>query len=96
MEKAVSRVPTTKVVKLSQMLEEVGYAGLLQSIVLALELHDYHYHGPYPDIALSKLRDTEEDAIAVVGLVRGEEQRTRSSDQLGHSGLASRRNQHAE
>ncbi|AFA40071.1 Archaeal PaREP1/PaREP8 family [Pyrobaculum oguniense TE7] len=70
MEKAVPRVSTTKVVKLSQMLEDVGYAGLWQSTVLALELHDYHHHGLDPYIALSKFRDTDEVAIAVVGLVR--------------------------
>jgi len=35
----------------------------------ALNLHDYQYHGPDPDMALSKYRTREEAARAVVELV---------------------------
>ncbi len=69
-EKAVPRVPTTRMVWLSQMLEEVGHGGLSAWTDRALNLHDYRYNGPDPDLALSKYRSREEAAIAVVGLVK--------------------------
>ena len=68
--RAIPRVPTTRMVRLSQMLEVVGHAGLLANTSLALELHDYQYNGPDPDLAMSKFRDRSEAAIAVIGLVR--------------------------
>ena len=70
MEKAVPRVPTTKMVRLSQMLEEAGHYGFSAWTDRALNLHDYQYHGPDPDMALSKFRDRREAAAAVLGLVK--------------------------
>ncbi|WP_054854162.1 PaREP1 family protein [Vulcanisaeta distributa] len=70
MERAVPRVPTTRLVRLSQMLEEVGHYGLSAWTAVALELHDYQYNGPDPDMALSKFRDREEAAVAVVSLIK--------------------------
>jgi len=68
-ERAVPRVPTTKMIPLSQMLRELGYRDVSAWTNLALNLHDYQYHGPDPDMALSKYRTREEAARAVVELV---------------------------
>jgi len=69
-ERAVPRVPTSKMVPLSLMLEEVGYDDVVALTNLALNLHDYQYHGPDPDMALSKYRTREEAALAVKSLVK--------------------------
>jgi len=69
-ERTVFPVPTTKMVPLSQMLEEAGHEGILSDTSLALDLHDYQYHGPDPDMALSKYRTREEAAAAVKALLR--------------------------
>jgi len=68
-ERAVPRVPTTKMIPLSQMLRELGYREVSAWTSVALDLHDYQYHGPDPDMALSKYRTREEAARAVVELV---------------------------
>ena len=68
-ERAVPRVPTTKMIQLSQMLRELGYRDVSAWTNLALNLHDYQYHGPDPDMALIKYRTREEAARAVVELV---------------------------
>ena len=70
MERAVPRIPTTKMVRLSQMIEEVGHVGIPAWTSVALDLHDYQYNGPDPDMALSKFRHREEAALAVLGLVK--------------------------
>jgi len=69
-ERAVPRVPTSKMVPLSLMLEEVGYRDVAFITSHALNLHDYQYHGPDPDMALSKYRTREEAALAVKSLVK--------------------------
>ncbi|MGC9227688.1 PaREP1 family protein, partial [Caldivirga sp.] len=69
MEKAVPRVPTTRMKMLSQMLEGVGYLGVSFGTSTALDLHDYQYNGPDPDMALSKYRNREEAAVDVKLLV---------------------------
>jgi len=68
-EKAMPRVPTTKMVALSQMLRGLGYWDVAFITDRALNLHDYQYHGPDPDMALCKYRTREEAARAVVELV---------------------------
>jgi len=68
-EKAVPRVPTTKMLSLSQLLKELGYREVPAWTSLALDLHDYQYHGPDPDMALSKYRTREEAAYFVKSLV---------------------------
>jgi len=68
-EKAVSRVPTTKMMSLSRLLEELGYARLTYVTDRALNLHDYQYHGPDPDMALSRYRTREEAAYFIKSLV---------------------------
>jgi len=64
---AVSRVPTTKMRTLTNMLEELGHS-VLTGTLLALELHDYQYHGPDPDMALSKYATREEATIDIIRL----------------------------
>ncbi len=66
---AVPRVPTTKMKTLARMLEDVGYEAVSAWTSMALELHDYQYHGPDPDIALSKYTRREEAAADVLKLV---------------------------
>jgi hypothetical protein len=61
--KAVPRVPTTKMKSLSRLLEEVGHGGISLWTDRVLNLHDYQYNGPDPDMALSKYA-TREDAVA--------------------------------
>ncbi|ABO07692.1 PaREP1 family protein [Pyrobaculum calidifontis] len=68
-ERAVARVPTTKMLSLSQLLKEVGYREVPAWTSLALDLHDYQYHGPDPDMALSKYRTREEAAYFIRSLV---------------------------
>jgi hypothetical protein len=60
--KAVPRVPTSRMVVLSLLLEKVGHEAVAAWTSLALDLHDYQYHGPDPDMVLSKFRNREEAA----------------------------------
>jgi uncharacterized membrane-anchored protein YjiN (DUF445 family) len=53
---------------LSNMLEDFGHAGLTFATSAALDLHDYQYHGPDPDMALSKYATREEAAADIVRL----------------------------
>ncbi|CCC81017.1 PaREP1 family protein [Thermoproteus tenax] len=66
---AVPRLPTAKMKRLSQMLEDVGHVGVSPYTAVALDLHDYQYHGPDPDAALSKYTSREEAARDVVLLI---------------------------
>ncbi len=67
--KAVPRVPTGKMVSLSLMLERAGHEGVIAWTAVAFDLHDYQYHGPDPDMALSKFKSTEEAREYVLRLV---------------------------
>jgi len=69
-EKAVPRVPTTRLKPLSQLLEEAaGLRGFSAYTDKALDLHDYQYHGPDPDTELSKYRSPREAAYDVKKLL---------------------------
>ncbi len=68
--RAVPRVPTTKMKELSHLLREVGHEGITFVTALALDLHDYQYHGPDPDMALSKYATRESAATDVVELLQ--------------------------
>ncbi|MCU7787763.1 PaREP1 family protein [Pyrobaculum sp. 3827-6] len=68
---AVPRLPTGRMKTLSQMLEQIGHPDISLWTDKALDLHDYQYHGPDPDMALSKYRSSEEAAYDVVKLVQG-------------------------
>ncbi|MEM0484668.1 MAG: PaREP1 family protein [Pyrobaculum sp.] len=67
---AVPRVPTSRMTALSQMLEVIGHVGVVFATAMALKLHDYQYHGPDPDMVLSKYRNKEEAAVDVLLLVK--------------------------
>ena len=63
---AVPRVPTTKMKTLARTLEDVGHGAISAWTDKALNLHDYQYHGPDPDMALSKYTTREEAAADIV------------------------------
>ena len=69
-EKAVPRVPTTRLKALGQLLEEQGHQHYSAYTDKALNLHDYQYHGPDPDMELSKYRSREEAAYDITALLR--------------------------
>jgi thermostable 8-oxoguanine DNA glycosylase len=68
--KAVPRIPTTKMKELSRLLRDIGHEGIAFVTALALDLHDYQYHGPDPDMALSKYTTRESAAADVVELLQ--------------------------
>ena len=68
--KAVPRVPTTKMKELSRLLKAAGHEAITAWTDKALDLHDYQYHGPDPDMALSKYTTRESAAADVVELLQ--------------------------
>ena len=68
--RAVPRVPTTKIKELSRLLEEARHEGIPFVTALALDLHDYQYHGPDPDMALSKYTTRESAAADILLLLK--------------------------
>ncbi len=68
--RAVPRVPTTKMKELSRLLEEAGHEGIPFVTALALDFHDYQYHGSDPDMALSKYATRESAAADVLLLLK--------------------------
>jgi hypothetical protein len=68
--KAVPRVPTTKMKELSRLLKEAGHEAITAWTDKALDLHDYQYHGPDPDMALSKYATRESAAADVIELIQ--------------------------
>ncbi len=68
--RAVPRVPTTRMKELSRLLEEAGHEGIPFVTALALDLHEYQYHGPDPDMALSKYTTRESAAADVLLLLK--------------------------
>jgi len=68
--KAVPRVPTTKMKELSRLLKAAGHEAITAWTDKALDLHDYQYHGPDPDMALSKYATRGSAAADVVELLQ--------------------------
>ena len=68
--KAVPRVPTTRMKELGRLLEETGRYGISAWTAVALDLHEYQYHGPDPDMALSKYTTRESAAADVLLLLK--------------------------
>ncbi len=68
--RAVPRIPTTKMKELSRLLKEAGHEAITAWTDKALDLHDYQYHGPDPDMALSKYTTRESAAADVVELLQ--------------------------
>jgi len=65
---AVSRVPTSKMKTLAHLFEGDCYDYISPWTDKALNLHDYQYHGPDPDLALSKYTRREEAAADILEL----------------------------
>jgi len=67
-EKALTRIPTTRLKALSQLIDGhvPGYSFATDK---ALDLHDYQYHGPDPDAELSKYQSREEAARDIIILL---------------------------
>jgi len=68
--RAVPRIPTAKMKELSRLLRDVGHEGITAWTAVALDLHDYQYHGPDPDMALSKYTTRESAAADMVELIQ--------------------------
>ncbi len=68
--KTMPRIPTTKMKELSRLLRDVGHEGITAWTAVALDLYDYQYHGPDPDMALSKYATRESAAADVVELLQ--------------------------
>ena len=68
--KAVPRIPTTRMKELGRLLEEAGHYGISAWTDKALDLHDYQYHGPDPDMALSKYATRQSAAADVLLLLK--------------------------
>jgi thermostable 8-oxoguanine DNA glycosylase len=68
--RAVPRVPTAKMKELSRLLRDVGHESITAWTAVALDLHEYQYHGPDPDMALSKYTTRESAAADVVELIQ--------------------------
>ncbi|KUO88246.1 MAG: hypothetical protein AT715_07920 [Thermoproteus sp. JCHS_4] len=68
--RAVPRVPTTRLKELSRLLKEAGHEAITAWTDKALDLHDYQYHGPDPDMALSKYATRGSAAADVVELLQ--------------------------
>ena len=64
------RVPTAKMKELSRLLKAAGHEGITFVTALALDLHEYQYHGPDPDMALSKYTTRESAAADVLLLLK--------------------------
>ena len=68
-ERAIPRAAATRLKQLSRLVEEAHglrhYSALVDK---ALDLHDYQYHGPDPDLELSKYRDPGEAAEDILYL----------------------------
>ena len=69
LERAVPRVPSSRLHALGQLLEEAGLAGFSAYTAVALLLHDYQYHGPDPAGELSKYAAREEAARDILYLL---------------------------
>jgi hypothetical protein len=61
-ERAIPRVPSSRMKALGQLLERIGYVNYTHYTSTALDLHDYQYRGPDPDMELSKYRSRREAA----------------------------------
>jgi hypothetical protein len=72
--KAAPRVPTTKMKELARLLKAAGHEGTMFVTALALDLHEYQYHGPGPDAVLSKYTTREPAAADVVELLQALEE----------------------
>jgi len=66
----ILRVPTTKLKRLAQLIEDAGYTSFTHYTSTALDLHNYQYYGPDPDRALSEYTTPEEAVKDTLLLLR--------------------------
>ena len=74
LEKAIPRVPSSRLKRLGLLLERLGVRDYSAYTDKALDLHDYQYHGPDPDAELSKYQsrlDAAEDILVLLGRLVG-------------------------
>ncbi len=69
LERGLPRIPTSRLKAFGQLLEELGYRNYSSYTDKALDLHDYQYHGPDPDVEVSKYRGREEAALDTLYLI---------------------------
>ena len=69
LERAVPRVPSSRLRALGQLVEDAGTPGFSAYTAVALLLHDYQYHGPDPSGEMSKYTAREEAARDIVYLL---------------------------
>ncbi len=71
LEKAIPRVPSTRLKQLGNLIEEAAGVPYYYPLTdKALDLHDYQYHGPDPDLELSKYRSRQEAAQDTTYIIR--------------------------
>ncbi len=68
-ERGIPRLPSTRLRSLARLVEETGYEYYTPLTDVALNLHDYQYHGPDPDLAASRYRSRAEAASDIVYLL---------------------------
>lgn len=68
-ERAIPRLPTTRLRSIARLVEATGYPYYTPLTDIALNLHDYQYHGPDPDLSLSRYRDRGEAAADIIYLL---------------------------
>jgi hypothetical protein len=56
--------------ELGRLLEEAGHYGISAWTAVALDLHDYQYHGPDPDAVLSKYATRQSAAADALLLLK--------------------------
>ena len=65
----VSRVPTSKLKTLARLLTRVGYSHFSYYVDKVLNIHDYQYYGPDPDMAMSKYTSESEATQDILELL---------------------------
>jgi len=69
LEKAIPKIPTTRLKTLAMLVQRACVPDYSFYTSTALDLHDYQYHGPDPDLELSKYRSRREAALDIIQLL---------------------------
>ncbi|AEM39116.1 PaREP1 family protein [Pyrolobus fumarii 1A] len=69
-EKGILRTPTSRLLALASLLEKLGYEHFRAYTHVALNLHEYQYHGPDPDMELSRYRSRAEAVEDIERLIK--------------------------